>query len=278
MSAASIASDEPLVYGAAIQGAREEQQDSFRIRWLEKEGAWLFVLADGMGGHASGAAASRIAVDAFVATFVSRRAADVSVEDALDDSLRDVNHRIALYQEQDHTSLGMGTTLLGAYLSAAGVRWISVGDSPLWLYGKDGLRRLNEDHSLREVSKASGGSFGNLLHSAVNGQPIPLIDCRRDPAPITSDERLILGSDGILTLSEAEIAAIIYESAADPKAAVESLLREVVLRNERKQDNCTIVISRGLPVARRRFPTVPAAIIAVAFMVAAAIVYSYLKS
>ena len=268
MASPQPSSVETSVFGAAIQGDREEQQDAFRIRWLVEAGGWLLVLADGMGGHASGAKASKIAVDGFVATCVSRLASGAALADAFDEALNDANDRIARFQEQDAGSRGMGATLVAAFLSRAGVSWISVGDSPLWICGKDGLRRLNADHSLRGLAESVSGSFGNMLQSAVNGLPIPLVDRHPECQPLGPGEQLLLCSDGVLTLSESEIATLVAGCGGEPKKSVERLLAEVERQNVRRQDNCSVIVARHEPAARRAsralvLSVVVAAIIAV---------------
>lgn len=80
----------PVVFGAAIQGSREEQQDLFRLWWLEAERAWLLVLADGMGGHTAGGVASRIAADDVVSSFIDFRQQGSQLKDSL---VRSHQHR-----------------------------------------------------------------------------------------------------------------------------------------------------------------------------------------
>ena len=224
----------------------------FRIHRLEREQAWLLVLADGMGGEAAGEIASRLAVDEFVVSFEAHRQAGKSLDHALGGALQSANNRIGQEQEERPETLGMGTTMVGAYLSPAGIAWISVGDSPLWLYRADDLRRLNEDHSLRQM----GGSAGNMLQSALNGQPIPLVNCRAIPLPVHDGDLIVLCSDGILTLAEDQIAETIRNSATtNPEFIVWLLLHAVEDKKKRHQDNCTALIasmSAGATSARSR--------------------------
>src|SRR5258705_4960407 len=108
----SLKSELGAVYAAAIQGARSQQQDAVRIRWLADETAWLIVLADGMGGHAAGDLASKIAVDSFVGTFASLREQDTGLEESFRVALDDANTRIAAVQAARPETKGMGTTLV----------------------------------------------------------------------------------------------------------------------------------------------------------------------
>src|SRR5581483_8178548 len=104
------------VFGAAIKGGRTDQQDSFRLCRLDGEGGWLLLLADGMGGHAAGALASKIAADTFVAAFRSLRAEGTSLADALGGALTRANEAIAAAQRLDpDNSAGMGTTVVAAH-------------------------------------------------------------------------------------------------------------------------------------------------------------------
>lgn len=235
------------VFGAAIKGGRTDQQDSFRLCRLDGEGGWLLLLADGMGGHAAGALASKIAADTFVAAFRSLRAEGTSLADALGGALTRANEAIAAAQRLDpDNSAGMGTTVVAAHLAAGGVSWISVGDSPLWLYRRGELRRLNEDHSLRQFA-GEGAPSGNILQSAVMGEPkIPLVDSHPEPERLEPDDLVLLSSDGILTLDEQQIAATISSaSGADAELIAWLLLNAVQDRKKSRKDNCTLIVARA---------------------------------
>lgn len=233
----------PEVFGAAIQGARSEQQDAYRLRWIENEEAWLLVLADGMGGHAGGGTASKIAVDGFVAAFVSQRSRGATLEDAFQAALNDANVRIAQAQQAQPDLADMGTTLVAAHLSQAGVSWISVGDSPMWICRDDRLRRLNEDHSLREIA-GSAKNLRNMLQSVLNGAPIPMVDCQAAPVALRPEDILLIASDGILTLDEDEIAATLQQLYSRGASSVGNSLLDSVSEYQRSnQDNCSVIVA-----------------------------------
>ena len=244
MSEASPQQTPLSAFGAAIQGRRSEQQDLFRSVWLSGEQAWLLVVADGMGGHAAGEVASRVAADAFIATFTTERPAGAALGDALQRAMRDANARIAAYQQDAPATTGMGTTLIAVHLCVHGLAWISVGDSPLWVFRNGRVSRLNEDHSLRAAVAAGANANANMLLSALDGGTIALIDCRPKPFRLRSGDLAILASDGLLTLSESEISRIIAENAAaGPELVTRALLRAVETCDKPHQDNCTVIVA-----------------------------------
>lgn len=248
-TAAAGISDTPEVFDGAIQGARSEQQDAYRTRWIESDRAWLLVLADGMGGHAGGGTASRIAVDGFVAAFVSKRSRGATLEDAFHAALNDANARIAQVQQAQPELGDMGTTIVAAYLSPTGVSWISVGDSPMWLCRGGRLTRLNEDHSMREIA-GSAKNLRNMLQSVLNGQPIPMVDCKAAPVATAPGDVLLVASDGILTLRDEEIAETLRQMYPHGAESIgQSLLAYVTDYQKSNQDNCSVIVA---------FPTGPA--------------------
>jgi serine/threonine protein phosphatase PrpC len=232
----------PLVAGRGIVGSRSEQQDRYSFNWIEADRAWLLVLADGMGGHEGGAVASQIVVDAFAAAFLSQRRQLIDLQECLEASLDAANKRLAGAQTDNVHLSGMGATLLAVYLSEAGLLWVSVGDSPLWLVRKGEMLRLNDDHSLRGIAGASSKS-ANMLQSALNGQPIPLIDSQFKPVSLQPSDVLILSSDGLLTLPEKAIANIARKYFPSSQAIADALVEAVLKTGNDTQDNCTVLIA-----------------------------------
>jgi len=241
---ASLTSELGAVYAAAIQGARSQQQDSVRLRWLADDAAWLIALADGMGGHAAGDLASKIAVDSFVGSFAALRAEHAGFEEAFGTALTEANARIAAMQQARPETRGMGTTLVAAHISRQGLRWISVGDSLLTLYRDGSSARLNEDHSLRGLSEeARGSSSANMLVSALSGGPIQKIDLHTEPLPIVRGDVLMVASDGVLSLADAEIARVLASAGpAQVDVMTNSLIDCVERAGVPHQDNCTVAL------------------------------------
>jgi PPM family protein phosphatase len=227
--------------GGQHQGARPYQEDSWALKTL-KDGAILAVVADGMGGHAGGAVASRLVADAVVKA--------MEQGGSLADGLQAANAAVRAGATSKQQLAGMGSTLVVALVAGDEVRWVSVGDSPFYMVSAGKLERLNADHSMapqidalvaRGVITAEEGADHpgrHTLREAVMGQPLTLIDegTRRLP----SDARLLLCSDGVHSLSEADIAS----QSAKP---VQVLISAVLAVGSPHQDNVTVIKLERMP-------------------------------
>src|SRR5439155_18603145 len=120
--------------GGQHQGARPYQEDSWALRTLA-DGSLLAVVADGMGGHAGGATASRLDTDALAHAIEQGR--------SLADGLQAANQAVGAGAAAKAELAGMGSTVVAAIVSGDQVRWISVGDSPFFLVAAGKLERLN---------------------------------------------------------------------------------------------------------------------------------------
>jgi protein phosphatase len=241
----------------ASKGARSYQEDAAAVRAApatgEDESAQLAAaLADGMGGHVGGALASDTAVRAFLQAYAAA-AGDVPVR--LEEALQAANTAIARCVAEDHALRGMGCTLIGAAFGPAGLEWVSVGDSPLWLIRAGEIALLNEDHSLApQIDRlAAAGIISwesaktdprrHILRSALTGGEIDLIDRSRRPLPLEPGDIVLLASDGIQTIASAEIARIAcVNAAAGPHAVADELLAAVEGAGDPYQDNTTIIV------------------------------------
>src|SRR5690606_14299775 len=239
------------------QGARHYQEDEFGFLPLPGDGdgrphGLVAVLADGMGGHRGGAHASAAAVAAFIETY---RVSDLPTSERLERALDSANRRIGADSRDNPDLEGMGCTLVGAAFTESGLQWISVGDSPFWLFRDDTLIRLNADHSMAPIlaEQVAAGAMSaedaahhpqrNALRSAVTGDSLPLVDLRDAPMPNEPGDLLVLSSDGLETLSEDEIAQVLREGAGDgPGGLADRLIAAVEARGRRGQDNTTVIV------------------------------------
>ena len=258
----------------ATKGARSYQEDT-ALFWSGPDaaqsehgagdangGAVLAVLADGMGGHAGGALASRMACENFIKAYASQDGS--SNRDRLVEGLTAANQAIADTVDSNPMLAGMGSTLVGVTFGADGIEWVSVGDSPLLLYRRGEIALLNEDHSLApELDRlAAAGAISeeeakrdprrHMLRSAVTGDDIDLVDLSRRPLRIEPGDYIILASDGLQTLEAVEIERIVAAYAEDGATAVaNALIRAVEGLKDPHQDNATVIAVRLLPQPAR---------------------------
>ena len=221
--------------GGQDQGARPYQEDSWVLRALP-DGSLLAVLADGMGGHAGGAVASKLAVEAVLKSVEQGR--------SLADGLQEANAAVKAGAAAKAELKGMGATLVGALVAGDRVEWISVGDSPFYLVADGKLERLNADHSFAPqidamvergmitAEEAAAHPGRHTLREAVTGEPLSLID--RGSRAVGKDARLLLCSDGVESLAHDKIAS----GATLP---VRRLLDAVLAVGKPHQDNVTII-------------------------------------
>lgn len=240
---------------AAGEGGAQAKEEGGAPPVGAPDGEVLLVVADGMGGHVGGDAASRIIVDVFMESWPRQEGPIVErLRACLDDANRAITAAIEERPELD----GMGSTLLAAVVSRQGLDWISVGDSPLWLFRGGRLERLNADHSMAPVladlvavgriteEEAAADPSRNALRSAVSGGELALVDSSSQPRPLAAADRVLLASDGVMTLADERIAAVLQETLDDtPEDAAATLVKQVDAVNRPRQDNVTVLLYRA---------------------------------
>lgn len=252
-----------IVAGRQILGARERQEDAFRIIQQDDRdpGAdLLLLLADGMGGHVGGDVASALVLEAFETQFIQTSRIPkpqprlVEAMEVANAALRD---RIA----QDPALTGMGATLIAVFKIGNRLHWLSVGDSLLYLFRDGALRRLNADHSVHgellelvqkgQMSRQEADNHPrrNALRSAMTGDRIALVDTGH--IALQAQDLFVLASDGIETLDEAQIAALMAQGDS-VRTLGAALLSAVEAERRPKQDNTTVVAYRYDPAGEGR--------------------------
>ncbi|MGR8947397.1 MAG: SUMF1/EgtB/PvdO family nonheme iron enzyme [Gammaproteobacteria bacterium] len=239
------------ISGAQIDGARDYQEDAFLITHLgESEGGSLVIVADGMGGHAAGNVASNMAVQTFNKHITGNFPND-NLPALLNEAVIQANNSISETVRETAALKGMGCTLVAILLEDNVLRWVSVGDSHLYICRDSQLRKLNADHSyggFLDRMAAEGnpvdpeaGFSRNMLMSALTGEEIADIDCPDTAIELRIGDRLVVASDGLDTLSNGKILSFV-EQQESAKACVDALLSAVEEANMPRQDNTTIVV------------------------------------
>lgn len=241
--------------GRQWQGARAYQEDSFAALDVDMAdggaAALLMILADGMGGAAGGAVASRAVVEVFAREFPALSGTpDTRFRTCLEAATADLRAR----EIADPRLNGMGTTVVAALYDGRSLDWLSVGDSPMWLYASGALERLNADHSMAPFLErlVQAGEMSpeaarmdrrrHMLRSVVVSSPPDLVDSGSRDCRLQPGDCLLIASDGIETLAEAEIARELRAADGSADAAADALDRAVRAAAGPGQDNVTFLL------------------------------------
>lgn len=215
----------------------------------------LLVVGDGLGAHSGGNVASYLAVGSFIKSFHDN---ELSVSWRMRVALEAANETLGIMSSRlPAMEYTMGTTLLAVLVSHGALSWISVGDSPLFLFRDGKLQRLNADHSLTPIieervrkgdltaEEAANHPERHVLQSALLGHPLTLVDCVPEPLKLEKGDIVIGASDGILTLSDRQLEDLLSfgkHTTADKIAdAIIFAIRRV---NAERQDNVTVGVMK----------------------------------
>ncbi len=248
-------------YAASDVGpVRETNEDC----WWSDVDERLFVVADGMGGHAAGEVASRIAVDTIRDVMVRRDDPDETIlqrevgdaAETLRERLRYAMNRASLRirkaVEEEPAYTGMGTTLVVLVFDGDQAHLAHVGDSRAYLYRRGRLTRLTRDHTVVQQEVDAGrltpelariAPHKNILTRSVgyHGPVEPDTSTR----PAEPGDIFLLCSDGLTdALDDSQIAEIMGQH--DPEDLPEALIEAA--KEHGAEDNITalvVVVSEG---------------------------------
>jgi serine/threonine protein phosphatase PrpC len=258
------------VASAMSQGRRDYQEDALATDFPSDTTIGFAVLADGMGGHVAGDVASRIAVTQMFDDLKLRLAAPTDftadVPGALMAAVGSANLVLGAHSAAHPDASGMGATVVGLVFVGDAFYWISVGDSPLYLYRDGKLSQLNEDHSLApqidflvregmmdpEVGRHHPDR--HCLTSVLIGGEIERIDCVAAPFQLKAGDLVIVASDGLQTLDDGQIEALLARSRGRTSSEIaETLLAAVERCADPEQDNVSLsVIQPQYETVKRR--------------------------
>lgn len=192
---------------------REENEDSY----VSRQDLGLFMVADGMGGHAAGEVASRMAVQAVEAFVSDTRDADpnrtwpfpydpeISLDaNRLKAGFRLANRRLAAAMADNESLRGMATTAAAVLLGRERPVVAHVGDSRVYLYRDGELKQVTEDHSwvseqvragILSDADARRHPWRNVVTRALSGGDDP--DVEVADIELAAGDRLLICSDGL---------------------------------------------------------------------------------
>ena len=206
----------------------------------------LLIVADGMGGYTGGEYASTMVVDTIAE--VVNDATEMSTE-VLENAILQAN-RMVYEKSQSYKELeGMGTTAVVAYVQEDTLYWAHVGDSRLYIYGSEGLRRVTKDHSMVQQLVEAGTITEeevihhpkrNMLTRAIGVYETVEVDT--GVVEVHQNDRILLCSDGLSGYIEESKIELVLSEENNESRALEDLVHLVYDAGAR--DNVTIVLGR----------------------------------
>jgi PPM family protein phosphatase len=184
----------------------------------------IFLVADGMGGHAAGEIASRIAAET-VEQIVTKNASGLPMEDLLQLAISKANASVYETQKQRPECRGMGSTLTVLTFQDNYYHIAQVGDSRAYLYRSNALSQLTRDHSLVWPLFESGiltkddisrHPQKNLITRSIGTQP--LVEPDLQTGTLLEGDTFLLCSDGLTdVLSDRDIFNVLSSAGMNPQ-------------------------------------------------------------
>lgn len=251
---------------ASDVGLRRENNED---RFLCDAGGGLFMVIDGVGGHAAGEKAAETALRMLRARLGRETG---SPGDRLREAITLANNEVHRLAASDPSLEGMACVLTAALVEDGRVTVGHVGDTRMYAFDGGAARKLTHDHSPVGEREDRGElaerdamrhprrneiyrDVGSVAHNPNDDEFVDLVD-----VPFEPESAFLICSDGLSDqVSSADIARIVYDHADDPATIVGRLVQAANAAGGK--DNVTVVFFAGdqfAEVSRRERTTAPA--------------------
>jgi serine/threonine protein phosphatase PrpC len=220
----------------------------------------LFIVADGMGGHAAGEIASQMAVDVLAAELADLN--DLSAPDAgqrLADTLKLANRSVFQRTMKEVDKTGMGSTASALLISDTRFLIGHVGDSRIYLVRDGVMTQLTHDHSLVQEQVDAGLITPEQARHHPQSNVITCcigMSSEIEPDVISGETKVgdvfLLASDGLTGMVEDRRLKQLLESRANPERIVNAMIADA--NNNGGIDNITAIVVKVV-TADTRFGT-----------------------
>lgn len=235
-----------------IGQVRRGNEDYFYNEQLSEE-EYLFIVADGMGGHLAGDVASRLGTHTFIDIFRSLRASGTNIMDSMLHAIREANSAIINKASTDSSKRGMGTTFSALAIKDDLGYIVHVGDSRIYRVREGQISKLTTDHTFVEKMVEEGRITEleardhpqkNILYMSLGARE-RFVPESIESIPIFDGDTFVICSDGLCNmLTDQFIAEVCQNFTVD-----EAVIRLVETANRQGgMDNITVqVIHVGEP-------------------------------
>lgn len=232
--------------GTDVGRIRQGNEDNFFAEADERRG--VFVVADGMGGHAAGEVASEMAVQIVARHLLPLSSVrDAGAADLVNKSLQDANKAIYERMLAETDKQGMGTTASVMVLSDHGYLIGQIGDSRVYLYRDGTLVQITKDHSyvqeqvdagLLTPEQARYHPYSNVITRCVGASDEVEADIYSGDVRV--GDVFLLCSDGLTGMVDDRRLAQLLMARSGPGRVVDSLIAEANGRGG--LDNITAIV------------------------------------
>ena len=225
-------------------GGRSTNQDC--AGWREADGYTCWVLADGLGGHASGEIASEAAIEGALTAFEARPGTDPATLQRCMDRAQEV---VRALQVGNPDLVSMRTTLVVLAASDSEARWSHIGDSRLYAFREGYVDARTSDHSVPQAlvdagelapEDVRGHPDRNRILRALGGPDLPKASVS-ESRTIRPGDAFLLCSDGLWELVDEDEMQRTLASASSPDAWLTAMEHLLNSRASGHHDNYTAI-------------------------------------
>ena len=229
---------------------RDINQDYYGVIEEDENIPYVFIIADGMGGHKSGEVASKLSVElslSCVRKVLNKKLSKEDIVSKLKSVVEEVNRKVYESSCENVANNGMGTTLIIAVVMPCYVVIAHVGDSRVYVFRDKKLERITNDHSYVEELVKNGtitreearkNPNKNVLTRAVGYEKdvdIDIYTCNRE-----EDDIFMMCTDGLTNMVDESTIEEVFLTKDKPQDIVYSLINK---SNENGGlDNITIIV------------------------------------
>jgi PPM family protein phosphatase len=208
----------------------------------------VFAICDGMGGHASGAVASQLAVATISEVMRTGNPPPAEGEEPLVTAILAANQTVFHQALADPNCHGMGTTVVAIRLDIDAVHVCHVGDSRIYLLRGGELNQITRDHSLinlyadnPELVGKLGPAHSNVIVRAVGLHDQVEVEHRR--VPLEAGDTFLLCSDGLVDMVDDWMVREMMTSGDDLQTTAANLVRAANANGG--SDNVSVILARA---------------------------------
>ncbi|MCU0235764.1 MAG: Stp1/IreP family PP2C-type Ser/Thr phosphatase [Acidobacteria bacterium] len=230
-------------------GKVRSANEDFFLNEKIADNEYLFIVADGMGGHQAGDVASKLASETFFDAYRGQRKKGTAIPASMEQSVRKANSVVFRKAAADIEKRGMGTTFSAVVISGMKAYIAHVGDSRIYLVRKNRIKRITTDHSFVEKlveegrispDEARDHPQKNVLYMSLGARESFTPEIMNDIV-LEDGDALVMCSDGLSNMVDDETIRNITMGDY-PQEAADALVR--LANAHGGSDNITVQVIR----------------------------------